>query len=136
MQDLTAQILELVRLAATDLPSDVEKSLEEAAVCEEPGSAARGALETILDNVALSRQNSTPICQDTGIVTAFVKIGMQCRFDTDMTVQDMVNAGVAAGAVGAGRESKVSVAELVVLPATAKPEVPSCAVTDAVGTIR
>jgi fumarate hydratase class I len=72
MQDLTAHILELVRLAATDLPPDVERSLEEAVGREAPGSAARGALETILDNVALARQNSTPICQDTGTPIFYV----------------------------------------------------------------
>jgi fumarate hydratase class I len=72
MQDLTDQILELVRLAATDLPPDVEKALNESVTHEEPGSAARGALETILDNVALARQNSTPICQDTGTPIFYV----------------------------------------------------------------
>lgn len=66
MQDLTEAILELVRLAATDLPPDVEKSLHAAIEQEEPGSAARGALESILQNVDLARKNSTPICQDTG----------------------------------------------------------------------
>ena len=66
MQDLTQEILELIRLAATDLPPDVEASLRRALEQEEPGSAARGALETILKNVELSRRNSTPICQDTG----------------------------------------------------------------------
>jgi fumarate hydratase class I len=61
MQDLTEHILELVRLAATDLPPDVEASLQKAVEQEEPGSAARGALETILTNVEMARQNSTPI---------------------------------------------------------------------------
>jgi fumarate hydratase class I len=72
MQDLTSHILELVRLAATDLPPDVEKSIREAAEREEPGSAARGALETILKNVALAHQNATPICQDTGTPIFYV----------------------------------------------------------------
>lgn len=66
MQDLTAHILELIRLASTDLPPDVEAALQKATQQEEAGSAARGALETILKNVELSRENSTPICQDTG----------------------------------------------------------------------
>jgi fumarate hydratase, class I len=66
MQDITAPVLELIRLASTDLPPDVEQSLRQAVGQEEPGSAARGALETILQNVELSRRNSTPICQDTG----------------------------------------------------------------------
>ncbi|UCF26979.1 MAG: fumarate hydratase, partial [Chloroflexota bacterium] len=66
MQDLTEPILELIRLTATDLPPDVEVGLRNAIEQEEPGSAARGALETILKNVEMARENSTPICQDTG----------------------------------------------------------------------
>jgi fumarate hydratase class I len=66
MHDLTESILELIRLTSTDLPPDIEASLHRAIGQEQPGSAAYGALETILQNVELSRQNSTPICQDTG----------------------------------------------------------------------
>ena len=73
MQDLTEPILELVRLASTDLPPDVEKSLRQAVEQEEPGSAARSALETILKNVEISRANSTPICQDTGTPIFYVR---------------------------------------------------------------
>ena len=72
MQDITEYVLELVRLAATDLPPDVEERLRQAVAQEEVGSAARGALETILQNVALSRANSTPICQDTGTPIFYV----------------------------------------------------------------
>lgn len=73
MQDLTAPILELIRLAATDLPPDVEAGLREAVEQEKPGSAARGALETILTNVEMARENSTPICQDTGTPLFYVQ---------------------------------------------------------------
>ena len=72
MQDLTEKILELLRLVSTDLPPDVEEALHNAVKQEQPGSAARGALETILKNVELSRQNSTPICQDTGTPIFYV----------------------------------------------------------------
>ncbi len=72
MQDLTEHILELVRFAATDLPPDVEAGLRHAVEREEPGSAARGALETILKNVEMARQKSTPICQDTGTPIFYV----------------------------------------------------------------
>jgi len=73
MRDLTAEILELIRRTATDLPADVEERLRAAVEKEEPGSAARGALETILKNVELSRKNSTPICQDTGTPIFYVR---------------------------------------------------------------
>ncbi len=66
MQDLTDAFTELIRRAATQLPSDMEKALREAREKEEPGSAAEGALETILKNIELAREQSTPICQDTG----------------------------------------------------------------------
>lgn len=72
MLDITEYVLELVRLAATDLPPDVEASIRNAVEQEEPGSAARGALETILENVVLARTNSTPICQDTGTPIFYV----------------------------------------------------------------
>ena len=72
MQDITDKILELVRLTSTDLPSDVQASIERAVDQEESGSAAKGALETILKNVELSRKNSTPICQDTGTPIFYV----------------------------------------------------------------
>jgi fumarate hydratase class I len=72
MQDLTEPILELIRRTATDLPPDVEAGLRAALEQEEPGSAARGALETILKNVEMARGNSTPICQDTGTPIFYV----------------------------------------------------------------
>jgi fumarate hydratase, class I len=73
MRDLTQEILELVRFTSTNLPPDAEKALREAYEKEEPGSAARNALETILKNVEMTRRNSTPICQDTGTPIFFVR---------------------------------------------------------------
>src|SRR5512142_2664755 len=73
MRDLTQEITELVRLASTNLPPDVEKNLREALEKEEPGSAARSAMETILANVDMTRRNGTPICQDTGTPIFFVR---------------------------------------------------------------
>ncbi len=66
MQDLTDHFIELIRRTSTDLPADVEAALTRARQAEAPGSAARGALETILENVALARSKPAPICQDTG----------------------------------------------------------------------
>ena len=70
--DLTDPILELIRLTSTNLPPDVEAALHRSLEQEEPGSAAHGALQTILANVELSRQNATPICQDTGTPIFYV----------------------------------------------------------------
>ena len=72
MRDLTKELIELIRLTSTNLPLDVQKALTEARSNEEAGSAAQGALDTILQNVELSRAQSTPICQDTGTPIFYV----------------------------------------------------------------
>jgi fumarate hydratase class I len=81
MEDLTTAILELVRMTATDLPPDVERTLVKAKDEEVEGSGARGAMEAILENVDLARVNSTPICQDTGTPIFYVHYpeGMSTR---------------------------------------------------------
>jgi fumarate hydratase class I len=73
MDDLTSAFLELIRLAATDLAPDVEQSIRDARDREEPGTAAREVMETILENVVLARENSTPICQDTGTPIFYIQ---------------------------------------------------------------
>jgi fumarate hydratase class I len=94
MQDLTEKILELIRRTSTDLPGDVEKSLVTALENEQPGSAARGAMETILKNVALSRKNATPVCQDTGTPIFYVSHpeGMSTRSLREQIRAAMVEA--------------------------------------------
>jgi fumarate hydratase class I len=72
MRDLTNEILELIRRTSSSLPKDVEDRLRASIEKEAPGSAARGALETIMKNIELSRANSTPICQDTGTPIFYV----------------------------------------------------------------
>lgn len=64
--DLTDSFLELIRRASTSLPPDVQNALEQAQQQEAAGSAARGALDTILRNVEMAREHARPICQDTG----------------------------------------------------------------------
>jgi fumarate hydratase class I len=92
MPDLTDAFLELVRRTATDLSPDVEQALSEAREREAAGSAAQGALDTILQNVALARDKSTPICQDTGTPIFYVQHpqGWSTR-----TLHDQIRAAVA-----------------------------------------
>ena len=72
MHDLSEALVVFIRRTSTDLPPDVEQALTAAREREATGSAARGALDTILQNVELSRRNSTPICQDTGTPIFYV----------------------------------------------------------------
>ena len=72
MQDITEHLVELVKSASTDLSPDVETVLTDACKQEENGSAAQGAMETILENVEMSRRTGRPICQDTGTPIFYV----------------------------------------------------------------
>ena len=60
----------------------------------EQSPAARDAIAQILTNSRMCAEGHRPICQDTGIVVVFLKIGMNVRWDATMSVTDMVNEGV------------------------------------------
>jgi len=64
--DLTEHILELIRRTSTDLPDDVVRAIKQGRQREEENSAAKQALDDILENIEMAKENSTPICQDTG----------------------------------------------------------------------
>lgn len=60
----------------------------------EASPAARDAMAQILINSRLCAEGRRPVCQDTGIVVAFVRVGMQARWGTDLDLQQLVDAGV------------------------------------------
>jgi fumarate hydratase class I len=72
MENLTPYFIELIRRASTDLPADIEAALRKARDGEDEGTAAQTAFDSILENVRLSRAQSTPICQDTGTPIFYV----------------------------------------------------------------
>ena len=74
-------------------PTDYIQALGEAYKLEE-SLPAKDAIAQILTNSRLCAEGKRPICQDTGIVVAFVKIGMKVRFEAELTVEQMVNEGV------------------------------------------
>jgi len=74
MTDITDPVIELIRLTSTDLPPDIEEALRLTRDLEGEGTAAQGAMGTILQNVDISRKNSTPVCQDTGTPIFFVSM--------------------------------------------------------------
>ena len=60
----------------------------------EESQAAKDAMAQILLNSRMCAEGHRPICQDTGIVTVFLEIGMDVQWQSDMSVEDMVNEGV------------------------------------------
>ncbi len=65
-----------------------------AAYQREESTAAKDAMAQILINSRMCAMGRRPICQDTGIVTVFLKIGMQVQWDASLSVEEMVNEGV------------------------------------------
>lgn len=65
-----------------------------AAYEREESEAAKDAMAQILINSRLCAMGHRPICQDTGIVTVFIKIGMQVQWEGDLSITDMINEGV------------------------------------------
>lgn len=74
-------------------PVDYIKALGQAYELEE-SEAAKDAIAQILTNSRMCAEGHRPICQDTGIVVVFVKVGMNVRFDTQHALEDLVNEGV------------------------------------------
>ncbi|PTU31149.1 fumarate hydratase [Stenotrophobium rhamnosiphilum] len=74
-------------------PLDYVKALGEAYEREE-NPAAKDAIAQILTNSRMSAEGKRPICQDTGIATVFLKVGMHVRWDATLNVTDMINEGV------------------------------------------
>jgi fumarate hydratase subunit alpha len=70
-------VVELLRLAVTKLPADVEAALKRI-FDEETAPASRMQMKAIMENLQLAEESSTPLCQDTGIHVFFVKLGAEC----------------------------------------------------------
>jgi len=74
-------------------PTDYITALVEA-YKNEQSPAAKDAMAQILINSRMAAEGQRPICQDTGICIAFIRVGMDVRWDVNMTVAEMVNEGV------------------------------------------
>ncbi len=74
-------------------PKDFIDALHDAYKREE-STAAKDAMAQILINSRMCAFGKRPICQDTGIVNVFVKVGMNVQWDAEMSVEDMINEGV------------------------------------------
>ncbi|HVO90200.1 MAG TPA: fumarate hydratase, partial [Casimicrobiaceae bacterium] len=93
-EDLIASVADALQYISYYHPIDYIEALG-AAYDAEQSPAAKDAIAQILTNSRMSAEGHRPICQDTGIVVAFVKVGMDVRFaDTTMSVTDMINEGV------------------------------------------
>ena len=92
--DLIASVADALQYISYYHPQDYIEALGEAYEAEE-SPAAKDAIAQILTNSRLCAEGRRPICQDTGIVVAFVRVGMDVRWEgATMSVGDMIDEGV------------------------------------------
>jgi fumarate hydratase class I len=92
-QDVIQSVADALQYISYYHPVDFIKAVKEAYDREESKSA-KDAMAQILINSRMCAMGHRPICQDTGIVTVFVKVGMQVQWDAQMSLTDMINQGV------------------------------------------
>jgi len=93
-EDLIQSIADALQYISYYHPVDYIRNLS-AAYEREQSPAAKDAIAQILINSRMCAEGHRPICQDTGIVTVFLQVGMNVRWDdASMGVEDMVNEGI------------------------------------------
>ena len=107
-QDVISSVADALQYISYYHPLDFIQALEKA-YNKEQSQAAKDAIAQILINSRMSAEGRRPICQDTGIVTCFVKIGMNVQWDSDLTVQQMVDEGVRQAYTNADNPLRASV---------------------------
>ena len=91
--DLIQSVADALQFISYYHPADYIRALGRAYEREQSG-AAKDAIAQILTNSRMCAEGRRPICQDTGIVNVFLKIGMGVRFDFDSSLEDAINEGV------------------------------------------
>jgi len=91
--DLIQSVADALQFISYYHPVDFIKALTRAYE-KEQSPAARDAIVQILVNSRMCAEGHRPICQDTGIVTVFLTVGMDVQWDATMGVEDIVNEGV------------------------------------------
>ncbi len=91
--DLIDSVADALQFISYYHPIDFIQSVHEAWQREE-SQAAKDAMAQILINSRMCAQGQRPLCQDTGIVTVFVQVGMNVKWDAKLGLEEMINAGV------------------------------------------
>ncbi len=92
-KDLIESVADALQFISYYHPVDFIQALNQAYE-KEANPAAKDAMAQILINSRMCAQGHRPICQDTGIVTVFLNVGMDVQWQGDMSVTEMVNEGV------------------------------------------
>ncbi|MFN8723884.1 MAG: fumarate hydratase [Rhodospirillales bacterium] len=107
-EDLVTSVRDALQFISYFHPADYIRHLR-AAWEREESPAAKDAMTQILVNSRMSALGRRPICQDTGIVNCFVKVGQEVRWDTKASIRDLINEGVRQAYMDADNPLRASV---------------------------
>lgn len=95
VESITKKIKEAVIQINYKLPKDVEKEINNFFMKEE-SQIGKGILKNIIDNNDISKTEGVPLCQDTGMIVAFVEIGQDVQLEGG-SITEAINEGVKQG---------------------------------------
>src|SRR5437868_14857717 len=89
-EDFVTSVADAFQFISFYHPADYIRDLW-AAYQREESPAAKDAMAQILVKSRMAAEGHRPICQDTGIAIAFIKVGMDVRWDTKMSLEQLVH---------------------------------------------
>ena len=108
--DVVESVADALQFISYYHPTDFVQAVHRAYEMEQ-SQAAKDALAQILINSRMCAMGKRPICQDTGIVTVFVDIGMEVRWDTSKPLEDLINEGVSLAYLHPDNKLRASILE-------------------------
>src|SRR2546423_3330017 len=109
-EDLVQSVADALQFISYYHPADYIRALGRAYEREQ-SAAAKDAIAQILTNSRMCAEGHRPICQDTGIVNVFLKVGMNVRFDFADSLEDVVNEGVRRAYLDPDNKLRASISE-------------------------
>lgn len=95
VKDIEKKVAELCISANLYLPGDLEDCIK-CRACEEKSNVGKNVFTDIVDNINVAREQTIPICQDTGMAVIFLEIGQDIHF-VNGALYEAINKGVAKG---------------------------------------
>ena len=108
--DLIESVADALQYISYYHPVDFIQAMNEAYE-REANPAAKDAMAQILINSRMCAEGHRPICQDTGIVTVFLHVGMDIQWQGDLSVTDMINEGVRRAYMNPDNKLRASILE-------------------------
>lgn len=107
-KDITSSVADALQYISYYHSDDFIQAMTAAYELEQ-SKPAKDAMLQILTSSKLSAHGKRPLCQDTGIVTIFVEVGMNAELEGDQAFEDLINQGVSQAYLNVGNPLRASI---------------------------